>query len=157
MTRAYIHDTGMMFLFKPFKKETKLTDAYRFPPSSPVFHLGVTSRIINDAFRKMELFGRFPLFSSPIFDIEQCFAPRSPFLLLSWDRDDATRRVSRRETCPGFSIPRRFSSFSTTRGNERRHVEELRFTKQEKERRRFLRGEERAVRSCAGIFHGIQD
>lgn len=26
------------------------------------------------------------------------------------------------------------------------HVEELRFTKQEKERRRFLRGEERAVR-----------
>lgn len=105
----------MMFLFKPSKKETKLTDAYRFPSSSPVFHLGATSRIINDAFRKMELFGRFPLFSSPMFDIEQCFAPRSPFLLLPWDRDDATRRLASRNVPRIFDPPTVFFLFDNAR------------------------------------------
>lgn len=94
----------------------------------------------------MELFGRFPLFSSPMFDIEQRFVPR-----FCCSRGTATMRrgVSRvAKRAQDFRSPDGFLPFRQREetNEDTPHVEELRFTKQEKERRHFLRGEERAVR-----------
>lgn len=100
----------------------------------------------------MELFGRFPLFSSPMFDIEQRFVPR-----FCCSRGTATMRrgVSRvAKRAQDFRSPDGFLPFRQR--EETNEDTSKNCVSRSRRRREDVSFEERSG-PCAGIFHGIQD